>query len=208
MYCVLFGQENGAFATLWVYWREEQNHDFHPYVAPWCLSQITPNLQWSCSPYMGIPHFKLKKESLQSFTRYEWAKFRKMFFIFLYTLQIILKLVYEIWLKIRTRFGDLKANTRIKFKVNPINIQAVIRNFMHKAKSNFCHAYRVNHFQYQAENWYVVRLNCRAGFKIRWGKYVDIRPNILQSIRPFWKVDGQSLVNVTLDGPEVAKTCV
>ena len=48
--------------------------------------------------------------------------------------------------------------------VNLIKIQGVISGFTHKVKSKFFHAYRVNHFEEQAENWYVARLNRRAGF--------------------------------------------
>jgi len=45
---------------------------------------------------------------------------------------------------------------------NLINNEGVISDFTHKAKSNFCHAYRVNHFEEQAENRYVARLNIRG----------------------------------------------
>ena len=41
----------------------------------------------------------------------------------------------------------LKANISIKFRVNLIQIQGVISGFTHKVKLNFCHAYRVNHFE-------------------------------------------------------------
>jgi len=61
-----------------------------------------------------------------------------------------------------TRIGGLKANTSIDFGVNLINIEGVISDFTHKSKSNFCQAYRVNHFEEQAENWYVARLNIRG----------------------------------------------
>ena len=67
-----------------------------------------------------------------------------------------------IWLKFGTYIGGLKANIGINFGVNLINIQGVISNFMHKAKSNFCHFYRVNRYEEQAENQYVARLNIRG----------------------------------------------
>jgi len=54
--------------------------------------------------------------------------------------------------------------------VNLINIQGVISDFTCKVKSNFCHAYRVNHFEEQTENWYVARLNIKGvpfgGYKL------------------------------------------
>ena len=46
----------------------------------------------------------------------------------------------SIWLKSDMHIGCLKANTKIKFGVNLINIQGVISNFTHKTKSNFCHS--------------------------------------------------------------------
>ena len=61
-----------------------------------------------------------------------------------------------------TRIGGLKANTTVNFGVNLFNIQGVISDFTHKAKLNFCHAYRVNCFKEQAENWYVARLNIKG----------------------------------------------
>jgi len=64
--------------------------------------------------------------------------------------------------KFGTCIGGLKANTSIKFGVNLINNEGVISDFTHKAKLNFCHAYRVNCFEEQAENWYVARLNVRG----------------------------------------------
>ena len=68
----------------------------------------------------------------------------------------------SIWLKFGTRFGGLKANISINFWVNLIKLEGVISNFTHKSKSNFCQAYRVNHFEEQAENQYVARLNIRG----------------------------------------------
>ena len=68
----------------------------------------------------------------------------------------------SILLKFGTRIGGLKANTSIDFWLNLINIEGVISDFTHKSKSNFCHAYRVNHFEEQAENRCVARLNIRG----------------------------------------------
>ena len=67
-----------------------------------------------------------------------------------------------IWLKFETCIGGLKANTGINFGVNLINIQGALGDFMHKAKSNFCHAYREKCFKEQAENQYVAKLNIRG----------------------------------------------
>ena len=63
----------------------------------------------------------------------------------------------EIW---HTYWG-LKANTRIKFGINQINIQGGISDFEHKAKTNFCYTYRVNRFEEQAEHRCAARLNIR-----------------------------------------------
>ena len=46
--------------------------------------------------------------------------------------------------------------------MNLFNIQEIIRDFMHKGKSNFCQAYKLNRFEKQAENWYVPRLNIKV----------------------------------------------
>jgi len=40
--------------------------------------------------------------------------------------------------------------------------QGVISYFTCEAKANFCHAFRVNRFEEQAENQYVARLNIRG----------------------------------------------
>ena len=66
----------------------------------------------------------------------------------------------SIWQKFGTRIGNLKANIITKFGVNLINNEGVISDFMHKEKSNFCHAYRVT--TEQAENRYVARLKIRG----------------------------------------------
>jgi len=75
-----------------------------------------------------------------------------------------------IWPKFETCIGGLKVNTRINLRVNLINIQEVLSDFINKAKSNFCHTYRVNSFEELAENQYVARLNIRTmpfgGYKI------------------------------------------
>ena len=68
----------------------------------------------------------------------------------------------SIWLKFGTPIGGLNANINIKFGINLINIRGVTSNFTHFTKSNFCQAYRLNHFEEQAENWCVVRLNIRG----------------------------------------------
>ena len=48
-----------------------------------------------------------------------------------------------------------KAYLRIKFGVNPIHILGVMKKYMHKAKLNFCHAYRLNRLEEQIENRYI-----------------------------------------------------
>ena len=53
-------------------------------------------------------------------------------------------------------------NTSINFKVNLFNIQGVISDFTHEAKSTFYQAYSFNHFEEQGENRYVARLNTRG----------------------------------------------
>ena len=58
-------------------------------------------------------------------------------------------------------YWGLKANTTTNFEVNLINIQVVVSDFMHKAKTNFFPTYRVTRFEEQAENRYVARLNIR-----------------------------------------------
>ena len=68
----------------------------------------------------------------------------------------------SIWLTFAAHIEGLKANTSVKFGVNLMHIQEIISNVMHKTKSHFCHAYRVNHFKKQAEYWYVARLNIRG----------------------------------------------
>ena len=50
----------------------------------------------------------------------------------------------SIWLNFGTSIEDLKVNTIINFGANLFNIQGVISNFMHKTKSKFCQAYRLN----------------------------------------------------------------
>ena len=70
--------------------------------------------------------------------------FNFCFFLFFFSISNNLQNRYNlhmhvlIWLKFGTRIGNLKANTRINFGVNLINIEEVISNFMHKAKSNLC----------------------------------------------------------------------
>ena len=83
------------------------------------------------------------------------------FFVILHNLQKSPQLVYACsnLAEIGTRIGGIKANIRSNFEVNLSNIQGVITVFTHTAKSNFCHAYRVNCFKQKAENWYVARLN-------------------------------------------------
>ena len=68
----------------------------------------------------------------------------------------------SIWLKFETRIGGLKENIRINFGINLINIEGIISGFIHKSQLNLCHAYRVNRFEEQAENWFVARLNIRG----------------------------------------------
>ena len=105
--------------------------------------------------------------SLKSFLKYDSANFCKRFssfFFFSLLFCTLCKNHYnlcmrtQMWLKFGTHIRHLKTNNRINFGVNLINIQTVISNFTHEAKFNFCHTYRVNRFEEQAENWYVVNL--------------------------------------------------
>ena len=64
-----------------------------------------------------------------------------------------------IWLKLGMRIGGLKANASIDFWVNLIYIEEVISDFTCQVKANFCHTYRGNCFEEQAENRYIARLS-------------------------------------------------
>ena len=129
-------------------------------LALWCLIQIAPNLQWSQPPCRGghIPNWI---RSLK-FLRYESANFCNLNFFFFSSLSFrtFCKNCYNsyvrarIWMKFGTCIRGLKKNTRIDFRVNLINIQWIISDFMHKVKSNFCYAYSVNLFGEQADIWY------------------------------------------------------
>ena len=68
----------------------------------------------------------------------------------------------SIWLKFGTRIKGLNANISIKLGINPINIRGVTSDFTHLTKSNFCQAYRLNHFEEKAENRCAARLNIRG----------------------------------------------
>ena len=67
----------------------------------------------------------------------------------------------SIWLKFGTCIGGLKANDTIIIEVNLIKNEGVKRDFTQKARTNFCHAYRVNHFKEQAENQCLATLNIK-----------------------------------------------
>ena len=68
----------------------------------------------------------------------------------------------SIWENFGKLIGGIKANISIKFGVNRTNIEEVTSDFTHLTKSNFCHAYRANRFEDQAEIWCVARLNIRG----------------------------------------------
>jgi len=68
---------------------------------------------------------------------------------------------FSIWLKFRTLIKGLKKNINIKFGLNPMNILKVMKGFMHKTKSNFCQAYRLNWLEKQVNNQYVNRIYMR-----------------------------------------------
>ena len=82
-----------------------------------------------------------------------------------------LKFKFELHL-LRSYFGSCKIIYLLRtmpfsilhsfFRANLINIEGVISNFTHKAKSNFCHTYRVNRLKEQAKNWYLAWLNIRG----------------------------------------------
>ena len=58
----------------------------------------------------------------------------------------------SIWLIFCSHIGGLKVNINIKLVANLIDNEGVISDFTHKTKMNFCHDYRVNRFEEQAEN--------------------------------------------------------
>jgi len=132
-------------------WQEQQTRDFHTCVALWCVVQKGPNLQLRWPPLRGghIPSLKKIPSAIPKIQAIKLLKKKKFFFPF----HTLCKNCYNsrmqssIWLKFDTHIGGLKANTIIKFEVNLINFQGVISNLTHKAKSNFCHAYRINHFE-------------------------------------------------------------
>ena len=111
----------------------------------------------------GRPNSKFEKNSSSHSRDTSNQTFEKIYFVFFYSSFCTLcKNCYNSCMHVSTHIGGLKAITSIKFGVNLINIQGVISNFKHKTKSNFCHAYRVNHFEQQPENWYAARLSIRG----------------------------------------------
>jgi len=111
-------------------------------------------------PYSNGTKFTVELASTP-FSRLESAKFNKisLFFFSSYSSYRTLcvnrynsRMRASICLEFGTLIEGLKANTSIKFGINLIDIQGVTSNFMHKSKSNFCQAYRVNCFEEQAEN--------------------------------------------------------
>jgi len=112
-----------------------------------------------------------KEDFLQPFLRYKQSNFWKNFFVFFFFFNFFCTLCKNyynscmhasIWLIFGTHIRGLKENTSIKIEVNLINIQGVTSGCMNKVKPNFCHAYKVNHFKEQTENWNVARLNIRG----------------------------------------------
>ena len=57
--CVVWSRKQGVYNIVSIL--TGQSRGFHPYIAPWCLSWIAPNLQCSCSPYQEMPYFKFKR---------------------------------------------------------------------------------------------------------------------------------------------------
>ena len=105
----------------------------------------------------GRPHSKFNwVRSLKPFPRCESANFRKNFSSFSsYNFAHFTKITITRapnWLIFGTRIEGWKANTTTNFGVNLIYIQGVINDFTHKARSIFCHVYKVKRFEEQAEN--------------------------------------------------------
>ena len=73
---------------------------------------------------------------------------------------------YKIGSNSRTRFSiqltvinRIKASSGSNFGENRVKVYGVITVYSRKQRSNFRHAYRVNRFEKQAENWFVAGLN-------------------------------------------------
>ena len=60
-----------------------------------------------------------------------------------------------IGLKFGTLKGLIKADLRINFGRNPMNIHGVMTDYLRKIRSKVCHAYRVNPLEESVENCYV-----------------------------------------------------
>jgi len=52
--------------------------------ASWCLSRLAPNLQWSCYPYRGTPHFKSERNPCSCLQDTNKQNFIKLLFFFFF----------------------------------------------------------------------------------------------------------------------------
>ena len=127
---------------------------------------MAPNLLWKCPPLRG-GHIQNLKKILWTILEIQAIKLSKNSWFLSSSFRTLCVNRYNsrmrasIWLKFGAHVESLKANTSIKFEINPINIQVVVSNFTHKTKLNFCQVYRVNHYEEQAENWYVASLTSK-----------------------------------------------
>ena len=125
----------------------------------------------------GTPHIEFERNPISRSRDTSEQKFAKISSFFSSSspsssssssFRTLCKNCYNSWtrapilLKFGPRFGGHKANSSINFGANPFNIQGVISSFTRKTMSKVCHAYRPNHLEEQATNWYVAGLNIRG----------------------------------------------
>ena len=72
---VMQPKTTGHAKTEWIYWQEQQSHNFHVSVALWCLIQMAPHLHST---------FQIWIRSLKPFPRYETENFHKNVFVFFF----------------------------------------------------------------------------------------------------------------------------
>jgi len=116
--------------------------------------------------YQKRPH---TRKSHKLFRRYEWASFQvfpSFFFFFLVFLHIWKnRCNSQICTPIQLKFGTLVDRSEviisINFGENLYKILRIIIDYLHKTRTIFRQACKVNCWLDQPENWYVVRFNIR-----------------------------------------------
>ena len=147
--------------------KNNKSRNFHAYVALWCMA---PKLTVKVSSTQRRSHSKFE----EAFFRYKQSNLQKTL-LFSSQFCTLGKNHYNshmhasIWLKFGAYFGVLKVKA-VSSSINLIIIQGLISDFTHKAKSNFCYAYRVSCFKELAENWYVARVKCFLVVRNWWSK--------------------------------------